>query len=1450
MQTSALKSTLRVILFIFLAAAGWDDVRAVDFPETSARDLGNGEFQLAKYGSRAASKMFPVDPGKAWLLEGEFQAESPTELSFGLELFDGDKKAVHGFLFTEASGTATELVTPARKGDTVLMLKDASRWQLKHHKLAVPHIDPAAAGIRGSDLALEARKLKKSNDSFELTLKDPLPCDLVAGTRIALHGGIPPFYAVWRRPIPGGKYSSFRHLIRPGEKFTFDNDHFWPGTRFARVFITAAKGGKVTFRNVKCTPVSGAALAKFEHARTVGGLRLVPFDKCRARAGEDGSLFYDCPGQGGLRHAFAGISVKSAVQIEALVSADSPGMLSLDCHGHRDSGEDFYVIKGAPVIPDGRPHWMIFRPKFPADGTLDRIEFIWRNYNSTRLKIERFRVLDAENLIPGAEALPRRSEILLAYPVGGRRHRLSWDGTRNPGVRIVWEDRDGVVLGETSLPAGEKGITLNVPLLAVTGKMTIGSGGFGRPVLREIPANAPFWRGSWIWTEGGEGPQKSFVWFENEIELPPDAAIDDAAIASAADDHVDIFINGKYAGEGGTHVQSGRLNIAELLRPGRNVVTLKVRNDTSFGGVICDIFVRAGERMRFFSTGPEWRFALGEKKPAKIDRPVTVLGDGSFERWSGQLDCRYLGMRPVLELTGRGKDFFSAKLVYGIVPELPEYLQYSIASASGRRTISLNTRVSHDGGEYRFDFTPPYPIATDGGVLRLDDDRLLLRGDPALAELAPTKNVPGLATARFVKVGGRTKLEMNGQIREAFFWAFNARFQRNYTSRGELMNAANAAGFDNFALVTDFLEIWKGPDKFDFTNLDRKVEQLLSMNPNAVFLLQIGCYMPDWWLEQNPDDVTVRENGKPRHPRQERQALASKKWLRDARIPLKALVEHVKNAPWGDRVWGANVAENTNWEWFWWTGRGEKLYVSGYSKADYASFHAFLRKKYATDAALAEAWGTPGLTFEQARMPSMAYQLRGRIGTLLDAEKDRSLIDWFEFRNLVMAEAVIDLCASLKEFSDGKWLTGAYYGYYVNQCTNVGSHSIHSAGHNGFWEVANSPYVDYIRAPSIYRLRRLGLPEGNQALQDTFLGHGKVVYIECDMRTALREDPKCTDIRISRPATVRQTIDEMNRLFAMMTATGCTYYWYDITRGAYTHPVLTSLLRKQREIYNAMPPVRNLTPVEIAVVGDRDSVYYTQHNNTTDSLLPAISVPLVEEFPRIGAPFRMLSNADLLTGKAPEHRFYVMFTSFMPSKEQRAALLERFERERASVLWLYAPGAFYPDSGPKAEYCADFLGIRMRMDTKKRRPRVKMIKEWGGEIGVSNRALSPWFHPVSGFDEVLGRDDHGEPVLVSVRRNGATHYLSTLPNLPIGVLREMAKRAGVHLYTADTNDPAWIGCDHVFIHTATAGEKRLTPPRGYKLRRILGPLKREELASGEAWCGEAGRTYGFQVVEE
>ena len=51
----------------------------------------------------------------------------------------------------------------------------------------------------------------------------------------------------------------------------------------------------------------------------------------------------------------------------------------------------------------------------------------------------------------------------------------------------------------------------------------------------------------------------------------------------------------------------------------------------------------------------------------------------------------------------------------------------------------------------------------------------------------------------------------------------------------------------------------------------------------------------------------------------------------------------------------------------------------------------------------------------------------------------------------------------------------------------------------------------------------------------------------------------------------------------------------------------------------------------------------------------------------------------------------------------------------------------------------------------------------------------------------------------------------------------------------------------VFIHAASTGTKKITLAPGRKLKKLLGPVARAELASGEEWRGEAGCTYGFLV---
>ena len=678
------------------------------FPASSAAERG-GEYRLIKYGSRVtARQMFEVDPGQAYLLEGEFRAAAPTQLSFGLEFFDADKKMLHAFMFTGVSGTETELSAPAKKGDKVLKLRDGSGWQprqLDHYNLAVPRIDPAAHGISRGELALAIRKIVTNSHrrDAEIELHKGVPCDLPAGTVVARHCGMPPFNAVWRQPIPGGRWLRFRRLIRPGEGFSRESENFWPGTRYARFFVSAPEGAEVRFRNLKCVPVSGVALKTYDRAQRASGLRLLPFKKCRARLGGDGSVVYDCPAQAGLRYAPAAIPTEKAVQFEALVSADSPGMISLDCYGVKSSGKGrFQVTKGAPVIPDGKPHWVIFRPKWKPDesGTIDRVEFCWRNYNSTHLKVECFRILDGENLIPGAVDLPRRTPWELAYVVGGKRHFLRWRDGRCPGAKLEWFDRDGHKIGETELAPDARVAEFTTPALTVKGRLTVGNGGSGYPELREAPAAVSAWRGNWIWITDKEGPAFTTVWCEREIELPPNLPVDDAALATAADDHADIYINGEYVGEGGRHFRSRRTDVAKFLKPGRNTLTLKVRNDRSFGGVICDLYVRTGSEERFFYTDKDWRFAVGKRRPAVIDGPVVLCGDGGNSHWSGWSDCRFIGSRPALELTGSGKNFFTAKLVYGMVPELPPYLQYSITSPSGgKRSLQLYTKVTNTGTE-------------------------------------------------------------------------------------------------------------------------------------------------------------------------------------------------------------------------------------------------------------------------------------------------------------------------------------------------------------------------------------------------------------------------------------------------------------------------------------------------------------------------------------------------------------------------------------------------------------------------------------------------------------------------------------------------------------------------------------------------------------------------------
>ncbi len=741
----------------------------------------------------------------------------------------------------------------------------------------------------------------------------------------------------------------------------------------------------------------------------------------------------------------------------------------------------------------------------------------------------------------------------------------------------------------------------------------------------------------------------------------------------------------------------------------------------------------------------------------------------------------------------------------------------------------------------------PVPHLETGTVeLYLQDDFVRLAGNPVLLkrQAAPAGNYD-FQPAAWMDVGRRLRIKLGDGVHSPIFW-HGARSVS--LDRFHEFDQAAANGFKNFRIAVSFDEFWRGDGQYDFSKFDSVMNYVLTVVPDAVFSIQIYAHMPEWWLKLNPDDLTKHAHQRPRYADRDKQALASKKWLADAEAPIKALIEHLRKRSFAPRIWGMLVAESGNGEWFWTNVDGEmKRSCPGYSAADYATFRSYLQEKYADDAALAKAWNMPGVTLDSAPMPDPERANRGRVGELLDAERDRQLVDWFEFRNRSLGEAIIALCKIIKDNTQGKLLTGAYYGYSIELAEN-GGRPLTITGHNAFEAVARSPYVDFVQAPSRYTYRKTGMSDALMQAYDTYSAYGKAVYCEQDIRTAYGgSEADAMNIYVGRPDTPLESVGHIDRGFGMALATGTGMYWFDISNSALSEQALLEAVKKQLEIYDKLPAVQGLTPIEVAVVSDRDSIYYAPNANERSAFTGAIS-GLFKRFNELAVPFRSLSVNTLLDDAAavPAHKFYIMLPTLMLTKHQREALLKRFEREKAAVLWLYTAGCDYPEQGPTAENCADFLGIATRMEDKKQRPSMRTTPEFGSLNCMNYNTSSPWFYPVGGFDAVLGRDADGQPMLVRKNLRGATHYFSTLMNLPMELYAGLLKDARVQRYRREIGDPVWVGNDVIFLSAKSGGPKSFVLPANLRARAIVGPF-RGALQNGESFEAVAGLTYGFLI---
>ena len=611
--------------------------------------------------------------------------------------------------------------------------------------------------------------------------------------------------------------------------------------------------------------------------------------------------------------------------------------------------------------------------------------------------------------------------------------------------------------------------------------------------------------------------------------------------------------------------------------------------------------------------------------------------------------------------------------------------------------------------------------------------------------------------------------------------------------------------------------------------------------PGVKAILIVKLAMPQWWCDANPDEVIRYDRDQPIRPYQDRQALASKRWLKEATVILRALIQHILKSPHADRIFAIGLSEGWNSEWFWtYSDRFNKSAMSGYSLADYATFTAYLKEWYKTDEAFARAWGIPGLTFESFSMPTKEDINSASVLTLLDPVKDRKIIDWYRFRNRSIGEAIEHFGKAVKEETGGKWLVGAYYGYFQMFCGIYDR--LQSVGHLDVERLSRSPNIDIFWAPSNYNLRRPGLADGIMQAAENLTAHGKLVVVEQDMRTFCEND----HYEGGRMRTVELTMGAMDRALGLTLSRGVATHWLSMHDSWFREKVILDLMKQHHKAYSALPPVKGTTPTEICIVSDSQSAFYSKHNKGNNPHLGTV-YQLVADFNFVGAPFSHLFVQDLLEpGLIKPHKFYIMTNILSLDQASHDKLMERFNREGATVLWLYAAGVSRPDKGPSAELMSEFLGVKFEFDNAMRFPEMTLVPELGGKVESNPFQSGPWFLPVSGFDKVLGSSKEGKPMLVQWKRGGATHYFSVIMRPSTALLRALASQAGVHLYSKSAADALQVGNDVLFLHAKSTGRKSLHLPPGRRARAIAGPI--QGTFTGDFTIdATAARTYGFLV---
>lgn len=536
---------------------------------------------------------------------------------------------------------------------------------------------------------------------------------------------------------------------------------------------------------------------------------------------------------------------------------------------------------------------------------------------------------------------------------------------------------------------------------------------------------------------------------------------------------------------------------------------------------------------------------------------------------------------------------------------------------------------------------------------------------------------------------GSVVVTIDGRKRPAVFYRGTVDpFSRH--GRRQITNFA-AAGVHLFVVYCRAGKLWLGPGKYDFSSLDASLRAFLTADPDAYLIAMIRLIPPNWWMAAHPTEwVHYAKTAKLDNPDEarnvKRASLASDAWLSDTCAFWRALIRHVERQPWGKRVIGWHPGYGIYSEWHYFGSWTDQMPDTGAAMT--RRFRAWLREKYATEAALRQAWARDDVTFAAAEVPGVEPRENGALGSFRDPLRERWVMDYYECQQQVTAGCLEALGRIAKDATGGRCLHGAYYGYLFGVRPQT------QGGHLDLERLLASGNMDYFVAPYSYARRLMGQDGRLRSPAHAFRLAGKVHVLEGDIRTHLH--PRNEHGRVQN---LTESLAAIRREFTTALVEGAAFWFVDFgpgNRGGWFDDpaIMAEIARLQSLAERAIQRPRHST-TETALVCDLKSAYALTDTEGMDTAYRLIE-NVTTELHHTGAPFDILFLSQLPQADLRRYKLLIFLNTFALTSPP-AHLLQRLREEgEHSILWFWAPGLL-GDEGIDVEQASRVTGFDLHL---------------------------------------------------------------------------------------------------------------------------------------------------------